>query len=154
MSPHLAAVRLKCALVLGKPFCGRLELGFELTTPTLHIHIPPPRSCRCTTSLSRICSLSRGGLQQLLISTTYGWIRKAGCTWKGWLSARFVLTGSLKRISWFQQRASRTWRSVSGLAICCLLIGCCLRRWHVPLFLSSEDVVYKCCRPRAEPSDL
>lgn len=46
---------------------------------------------RCITSLSRICSSSQVGRQQLQISTTYDSTRKAGCTWKGWLSARFVI---------------------------------------------------------------
>ena len=48
-------------------------------------------SCdRYTTSLSKTCLLSRGGLQQLPTSTISGWTRKEGSTWKGSLSARFV----------------------------------------------------------------
>lgn len=59
-----------------------------------HTHALPLHSlARCTTSPSKICLLSRGGLQQLQTSTTYGWTRKGGCTWKGSLSARFVLIG-------------------------------------------------------------
>lgn len=58
-----------------------------------HTHASCMSFDRYTTSLSKICLLSRGGLQQLQTSTISGWTRKEGSTWKGSLSARFVLNG-------------------------------------------------------------